>query len=139
MDSRGTAILAAAHRLVGVRFRPQGCDPETGLDCVGLVWAAHAAAGCPIARPADYPRRGWSRPRIEAAMAAAGLGPAADAPRDGDAALFALAAGQFHLAIWGRWALVHAHAGLRRVVAAPHAALPPATGYWRIMCAGKEE
>ena len=37
--------------MVGTRFRFQGCDPATGLDCVGLVWAAYAAAGRRLVRP----------------------------------------------------------------------------------------
>ncbi len=54
--------------MVGVRFRLQGCAPATGLDCVGLVWAAYAAAGVRLARPADYPLRGWGRDRVEAGL-----------------------------------------------------------------------
>lgn len=104
--------------MVGVRFRLQGCVPATGLDCVGLVWAAYAAAGVRLVRPGDYPLRGWRRERIEAALARAGFGAVADAAV-GDVALIALAAGQFHLGLIGPTSLVHAHAGLRRVVEAP--------------------
>src|SRR3546814_20350651 len=57
--------------MVGVRFRPQGKDPVTGLDCVGLVWAAYAAAGRRLVRPANYPLRGWGLERIEGALAVA--------------------------------------------------------------------
>jgi len=99
--------------MIGVRFRPQGCDPVTGLDCVGLVWAAYAAAGRRLARPEGYPMRGWDRARVEAGLRAAGFAPA------GDVALIAYAAGQFHLGLMGEGVMVHAHAGLRRVVETP--------------------
>ena len=104
--------------MVGVRFRLQGCDPATGLDCVGLVWAAYAEAGVRLARPGDYPLRGWGRGRVEAGLVAAGFMPVADA-EIGDVALIALAAGQYHLGLIGPASLVHAHAGLRRVVETP--------------------
>lgn len=105
--------------MVGVRFRPQGSEPATGLDCVGLVWAAYAAAGRRLARPAGYPLRGWSRARVEAALAAAGFAPTGGAGRAGDVALIAFGAGQFHLGLIGADRMVHAHAGLRRVVESP--------------------
>jgi cell wall-associated NlpC family hydrolase len=108
--------------MIGARFRSQGCDPATGLDCVGLVWAAYAAAGRRLTRPAAYPLRGWERGRVEAALIAAGFVAVADR-RVGDVALIALPARQFHLGVMGRDSLVHAHAGLRRVVEAPVAGM----------------
>lgn len=105
--------------MVGVRFRPQGCDPATGLDCVGLVWAAYAAAGRRLVRPAGYPLRGWSHGRVEAGLAAAGFVTAAGAPQIGDVALIAFPARQYHLGLMGPASFVHAHAGLRRVVETP--------------------
>jgi cell wall-associated NlpC family hydrolase len=114
----GVRAFAAARAMVGVRFRPQGCDPATGLDCVGLVWAAYAVAGRRLARPTIYPMRGWDRGRIEAALRDAGFVPGDDA-RAGDVALIAYAAGQFHLGVMGAGVMVHAHAGLRRVVETP--------------------
>lgn len=105
--------------MVGVRFRPQGSDARTGLDCVGLVWAAYAAAGRRLVRPRDYPLRGWARAQVEAGLTAAGFMPVGGAVRDGDVALIALDAGQFHLGLIGTDRLVHAHAGLRRVVETP--------------------
>lgn len=104
--------------MVGARFRPQGINLATGLDCVGLVWAAYMVAGRRLARPTHYPMRGWSLPRVEAALRHAGFEPARDA-RTGDVALVACGAGQFHLGLMGAGVMVHAHAGLRRVVATP--------------------
>ena len=104
--------------MVGVRFRLQGCDRVIGVDCVGLVWAAYAAAGVRLARPRDYPLRGWDRARVEAGLSHAGFAAVADRAV-GDVALITLAAGQFHLGLIGPDRLVHAHAGLRRVVETP--------------------
>ncbi|AQA00822.1 hypothetical protein BWQ93_11555 [Sphingopyxis sp. QXT-31] len=118
--------------MVGARFRVQGSDPAMGLDCVGLVWAAYAAAGVRLVRPGDYPLRGWARGRIEAGLVAAGFGLVCDGARTGDVALFAFAAGQFHLGLIGPASLVHAHAGLRRVVEAPLEDGVRAAARWRL-------
>lgn len=115
----GARAFVRARRLVGARFRPQGYDAATGLDCVGLVWAAYAAAGRRLVRPRDYPLRGWSRERIDEALGASGFARVKGARGVGDVALIALAAGQFHLGLMGQTTFVHAHAGLRRVVETP--------------------
>lgn len=110
--------------MVGVRFRMQGRDRARGLDCVGLVWAAYAAAGVRLMAPVDYPLRGWREARVAAALEASGLRRVCDADaRIGDVVLAHLDAGQFHLGIWGGDTVVHAHARLRRVVIAPLGAL----------------
>ncbi|MGQ3101677.1 MAG: peptidoglycan endopeptidase [Sphingopyxis solisilvae] len=128
----GARAFVRARRLVGARFRPQGYDPAIGLDCVGLVWAAYAAAGRRLVRPRDYPLRGWSRERIAQALAASGFAPVEGARRVGDVALIALAAGQFHLGLMGQTTFVHAHAGLRRVIETPvDQALSDAV-FWRL-------
>lgn len=128
----GVRAFAAARALVGVRFRPQGCEPATGLDCAGLVWAAYAAAGVRLVRPRAYPLRGWGRERVEAALRAAGFAAVEGGARAGDVALIALPAGQFHLALTGPESLVHAHAGLRRVVETPLEASDGAARRWRL-------
>ena len=117
-EDLGARAFAAARMMVGVPFRVQGRDPQRGLDCVGLVWTAYAAAGCALRAPGDYPLRGWSRGRIVSALVATGFAAAFDAV-DGDVALIALPAGQFHLGLTGPASMVHAHAGLRRVVETP--------------------
>lgn len=133
VDELGHRAFVRARRLVGARFRPQGYDPATGLDCVGLVWAAYAAAGRRLVRPCEYPLRGWSEERIAAGLRRAGFGPAEDARQSGDVALVALAAGQFHLALMGPDRCVHAHAGLRRVVESPLDAVLMAAPRWRLV------
>lgn len=126
------ALLRRRGGMVGVRFRLQGCDPATGLDCVGLVWAAYAAAGVRLARPHGYPLRGWARGRVETGLVAAGFSPVGGDMRVGDVALIAFAAGQFHLGLIGPASLVHAHAGLRRVVETPLDEVVLGAALWRL-------
>ena len=118
--------------MVGVRFRPQGHDPATGLDCVGLVWAAYAAAGRRLMRPVDYPLRGWGLERIEGALAAAGFVRAGEAMRAGDVGLIGHPARQYHLGLIGFETFIHAHAGLRRVVETPLDLSVRSAGQWRL-------
>ena len=128
----GARAFARARRLVGARFRPQGYNAATGLDCVGLVWAAYAAAGVRLARPSDYPLRGWSETRIAEALGRAGFVPAGGPQQSGDVALVAFDAGQFYLMLMGPDRCVHAHAGLRRVVETPLDAALRAAPRWRL-------
>lgn len=123
--------------MLGAPFRPQGCDPATGLDCVGLVWAAYRAAGCMLRRPHGYPLRGWTRRRVEAALVAAAFAPA-DRADTGDVALIAFPAGQFHLGLIGPVSLIHAHAGLRRVVETPLGEAMRGAAIWRLSNHGED-
>jgi murein DD-endopeptidase / murein LD-carboxypeptidase len=52
MSERGDAIVRRARALLGVRFRPQGRDPEQGLDCIGVVTMATGIAARRVRR--DY-------------------------------------------------------------------------------------
>ena len=53
----GAALAAAAESLVGTRFRLHGRDPDTGLDCVGLLAASLAAKEAATAPPAKRTRK----------------------------------------------------------------------------------
>ncbi len=112
----------AARACVGTRFRAQGRLPGVGLDCVGVVaWAAGVSA------PADYDLRGGGAERAERGLAELGFTPVADA-RPGDVLVAEPGAGLRHLAVVSAPGLVvHAHAGLRRVVEGP---VDPA---WRVL------
>lgn len=127
----GERAWGAALALTGTRFRLQGRDAATGLDCVGLIVAAYAVAGVRLAAIDDYPLRGFPLVRALELIAASGLQPTDRAVVAGDVALFSLPAGQVHFALIAPGQLVHADALLRRVVAAPAARLPQPKARWR--------
>lgn len=110
-------VALSAQALVGVPFRMHGRESETGLDCVGLVGAALAGAGYPIDLPLGYGLRNRTIESYLAIALATGLRTAALPGGRGSAVLFHIGRAQHHLAIsLGGNRLVHAHAGLRRVV-----------------------
>ena len=122
---RWPAIVDAARGCVGTRFRLHGRTPGFALDCVGVVLVA--AAAVPLALPAlpAYRLTGLL-PDIAAILAGIGATEIA-APQAGDLLVIAPAPGQRHFAIVTPTGLVHAHAGLDRVVEGP---VDPA---WRVM------
>lgn len=111
-----------------------GRDAATGLDCVGLVAAAFAAAGVRVGFvPDDYRMRDVALGQLEGWLRVAGLG-AVDDCAVGDVVVGDMGRGQFHLMIAGPpgdgGACVHAHAGLRRVVLMP-GVVGSVVGRWR--------
>lgn len=127
----GARAWAAALALTGTRFRLQGRDAATGLDCVGLIVAAYAAAGVRLDAIDDYALRGFPLARALEGMVGSGLRRVSSPVAAGDVALFVLPAGQLHFALIAPGRLVHADALLRRVVEAPAARLPPPITWWR--------
>lgn len=125
MSSRADAIVARARACVGVRFRAQGRERD-GLDCIGLV---AAALGIGQVR-SDYALRGGSSAQLMEGLRAAGLRPAAKV-KTGDLLLMQAGPGQLHLGIWTGGGLVHADAGLRRVVERPGEVPWPVISVWR--------
>jgi hypothetical protein len=123
--SRGEAIAARARALVGTRFRAQGRGAD-GLDCVGVVAAALGRGD--VRR--DYALRGGCLIALEAELLAAKLVPAAGRAA-GDVLVMRAGPGQLHLGVWTGAGLVHADAGLRRVVERPGEAPWPVVGVWR--------
>ncbi|MGI9376444.1 MAG: C40 family peptidase [Tsuneonella suprasediminis] len=124
-------IAQAAERLVGVPFRLHGRDPASGLDCVGVVGAALSAARGPVELPIGYALRNTSSGDYRAWAARAGLIPASGPVEPGDILLVRPGPAQLHLlvAVCGD-RFVHAHVGLRRVVATPGAPQWPVAGCW---------
>jgi cell wall-associated NlpC family hydrolase len=117
----GTALAQAAANLIGCQFRLHGRDPVTGLDCVGLVVAALAAIGVRPSAPTGYGLRNLAVEHWLHHAAGSGLTPAPGPERRGDVLLIALGACQHHMAIAAdNGFVIHAHAGLRRVVRQPH-------------------
>lgn len=117
---RNIALAIAAGELVGTQFRLQGRDPAHGLDCIGLVLVSLARIGIELHLPADYRPR---RRRFEIpddALRCAGLECAQTPYVAGDILLLRPAPAQVHLAIVrDADSVIHAHAGLGRVVAQP--------------------
>jgi len=125
MTRSAEAIVARARALIGVRFRPQGRSAGAGLDCVGLVGAALEASP-----PSGYRPHGTTMAQVRAAMRRAGLSPAG-AMAAGDVLVMKSGPQQLHLGIWTGEGLVHADAGLRRVVERPGPPHWPVIGIWR--------
>ena len=103
---------------IGAPFCLNGTSRETGFDCVGLT------AFCFGLAPDSLPRRmglGRVEPQVwRSALAHAGFTPT-EVPRIGDLLLLDCGRGRWHLGVQVERGLIHAHAGLRRVV---HAATP---------------
>ncbi len=125
MSSRADSIVARARDCVGVRFRAQGRGRD-GLDCIGLVAFSLAIKQV----RSDYALRGGSSALLAAELRAAGLRPVAR-PAAGDVLLMQAGPGQLHVGIWTGEGLVHADAGLRRVVERPGQAPWPVISAWR--------
>jgi len=129
-DDRGERAQAAALALVGTRFRLHGRDLAHGLDCVGVAALALAAAGHRIPVPSGYALRGGDADRVAALLdPVLGRG---DGCEPGALLLARPGAGQLHLAIGVRGGVVHADAGLRRVVMRPGAPAWPLVAAWRM-------
>ena len=131
MTVQAESSVAAARSAVGARFRLHGRDPAFGLDCVGLAALAMRAAGFAGKIPANYALRGGDAAAFAARIDASALMRVA-APQPGDLALFESGPAQFHLAVMVPGGIVHADAGLRRVVERPGTAPWPMLGCWRV-------
>lgn len=131
----GEALAARARALVGVRFRPQGRDPKSGLDCVGT---AAAAAGVPPEKVrSDYALRGGRLAEIEHELCDLGCRPVReDQLQAGDLLVLEAGPAQLHVGIFTGSGLVHADAGLRMVVERPLPFPWPLLGAWRLEEAG---
>lgn len=123
----GNAALARARSLLGVPFRLHGRTPGTGVDCIGLV-----ALACDrvTEAPTGYTLRTTQEVRWIAMLD--GMGVRIDQPEP--AALFLLRPGpaQLHLGLWTGTSLIHADAGVRRVVETPGPPRWPVIGIWRL-------
>jgi hypothetical protein len=128
---KGIDIAARACALVGARFRPQGRDPDEGLDCVGT---AALAAGIPIERiPRDYALRGQSLAQIEHRLCDLGCRPVTGHVLElGDVVVCQPGPAQFHMVIITPFGFVHADAALRRVVQRPYPIPWTLVGAWRL-------
>jgi murein DD-endopeptidase / murein LD-carboxypeptidase len=125
------AIVMAVRACVGTRFRVQGRAPGLGLDCVGVVLVAAAAAGMMVAPPPAYAQAGDNGAYLDRALAEAGCQRVA-AALAGDILVFAPTPRRRHLGVMTAAGMVHAHAGLGRVVEGPIDPDWPIVGQWRL-------
>ena len=133
MRNPGDALADAALALVGRPFRLHGRDPVTGLDCVGLVAAALAATGRRPAALTGYGLRNIGVDQWLPLASQSGLEHASAPVCAGDVMLFALGFAQHHLVIAADASnVIHAHAGLRRVVRQPRDPAWHICAMWRI-------
>lgn len=129
----GEALASAARALVGTPFRLHGRDPRSGLDCIGVLAAAFAAIGRPARLPNGYTLRCRDVPDFGALAAGLGLEAASGAVRTGDVLMLRPGPCQLHAAIAASTeTVVHAHAGLRKVVLGPLPGNWPVLGHWRL-------
>lgn len=132
MSPQALALAQAAERLIGAPFRLHGRDPATGLDCAGLVDAALRACGHPGLPHFAYALHTRDIAAGLSAFARAGLISAQGPPRPGTIVLVHPGPAQAHLLIAGAGhRFIHAHAGLRRVVASPAPLAWPIARQWR--------
>jgi cell wall-associated NlpC family hydrolase len=135
----GEAFAAAAAGLAGTPYRLHGCDPASGLDCVGLAAAALDRCGLAVSVPRGYRLRAVSLgPLLGFADANGFTCIAAFVPRlPGDLLLVRPSPLQAHLVVArGARGFVHAHAGLRRVVCEAGEVRWPVTLRWRLATKG---
>ena len=124
----GRDVALAAHALIGTRFQLHGRDPASGLDCVGLV---AAALGAPA--PVGYRLRNSDIAAGLSFAPGAGLAEVSGTIEPGDVLLVRSGPAQHHLLVAGpHGGFIHAHAGLRRVVATPGPLSWPVERHWRL-------
>ncbi len=129
----GHELATAAAGFIGTPFRLHGRTPDAGLDCVGLVTASLAAIGRSAIPPRGY---GLRNTAIEGWMDHARLSGFEKTSRPitvGDILLSRTGPGQHHLMIAETaTGVIHAHAGLRRVVRQPLGCCPQLIAQWRL-------
>ncbi|RXZ64877.1 NlpC/P60 family protein [Pelagerythrobacter rhizovicinus] len=130
--ARAEAVARAAEALVGTPFRLHGRDPRWGLDCIGLVASALEGAGLQAEPPSGYGLRNHAIDDPDQQARRSALRPVEGAPMVGDVLLVRPGPAQVHLLVCARGdGFIHAHAGLRRVVAMPGPLPWPVLRHWR--------
>ena len=106
-----------ARKLVGTRFRVQGRDSRTGLDCAGLAITTFRLP--PAQFRSDYRLRGDHRQELDNALERDFRRVPRTQSRPGDLLMLAVARDQLHLAIKTDAGFVHADARHGKVVETP--------------------
>lgn len=121
-------LIRRARALIGAPFRLHGRDPETGLDCVGLI---ACATGRVDKAPCGYSLRSCGGPQAYLSALDA-FGTRLSGPVPGCVLLLHAGPAQAHLGLFSGSSLIHADAGLRRVVETPLPLPWPIAGAWQI-------
>ena len=116
-----------ARSLVGVPFRLHGRAPEHGLDCVGL---AAFAFGRINGIPTGYALRGGDVQQMIRIVRRLGFVRRRVAWRRSDLLMLQPGPAQIHLGIWTGESLIHADAGLGRIVETPGVPRWPLLSAW---------
>ena len=119
--------VPAARQMLGVPFRLQGRVPEYGLDCVGLVASAF---GLTDGVPTGYTLRGGDLQRFERIVRDLGFVRRHAGWRRSDLLMFRPGPAQVHLGLWTGESLIHADAGLGRIVETPGIPNWPVLSAW---------
>jgi hypothetical protein len=129
----GLELARAAEGYLGASFRLHGRDPLTGFDCLGLVLFALAEIGRPVHLVLGYGLRNLEPERFLRLPEAAGFAETDTPLEAGDVLLLEAGPAQLHIALVGvDGGIVHAHAGLGRVVHTPFPLPWPVIGHWRL-------
>lgn len=129
----GADLAAAGEGLVGVPFRFHGRDPTHGLDCVGVIAEALRRCGRVPVMPHGYGLRLLDIAPLFRFATASGLRDATDAIAPGDVLLAHLHGLQPHLLLAASGgALIHAHAGIGKVIRQAGPMPWPVAGHWRL-------
>ena len=129
----GEALACAAESYIGARFRLHGRDPVTGFDCLGLVLVAMRDIGRPVRMPLRYVLRTADPERyLRLAESAGFVEVTVPSAERGDIVAIEPGPAQLHLAVVVSGGVVHAHAGLRRVVHSPFPLPWAVVRQWRL-------
>lgn len=119
--------------MIGVPFKLHGRNPAIGLDCVGLLIASLEAIGIRANRPFGYGLRNISINKWMPYAGQWGLRDVSGPVKAGDILLISPGPRQHHIQIADSCqSVIHAHAGLRRVVRQPVSRDLPPQAHWRL-------
>jgi lipoprotein Spr len=130
MSAHRAAIVARARRLIGVRFRPQGRDPQYGLDCIGVVMMATRVPKDRVRR--DYCLYSNDADQVNREIDECGFIRIAPAAAEaGDVLVVRPGPAALHVVILTDGGYLHADMRQRRVVEVPGAVPWPRLSAWR--------
>ena len=126
-------LAQAAASLIGTPFRLYGRDPRRGLDCIGLLDASLTIIGRKPRLPLGYKLRNSSPEQWFLFASYSGFDRVFDQALPGDVLLTVPGPGQQHIElIETPETIIHAHAGLGRVVRQRLQAERPVLAHWRL-------